>query len=125
MDYKNQPIYSFDEDAPDGEIPVIIPRRHDHAFHVLGPSKLPLFVGSLIGFLSLMLVSKLQYTYDFSTLSITSILLAAFYPSYFISNTMIDSEISIKLLTTFLILLITICSWAKELVIEAEEGHHT
>jgi cytochrome c oxidase subunit 3 len=101
-------------------------KQEGHAFHILTLSKLPLFVGTLVGFLALTFISKLQYTFDFSHLTITSLILSSLYPAYFVSSSGLDAEVDIKLLTIFLALIITLWSWAKELVVEATyQGHHT
>jgi hypothetical protein len=83
-------------------------KQEGHAFHILTLSKLPLFVGTLVGFLALTFISKLQYTFDFSHLTVTSLILSSLYPAYFVSNSGLDAEVDIKLLTIFLALIITL-----------------
>jgi heme/copper-type cytochrome/quinol oxidase subunit 3 len=103
-----------------------IGKKEQHAFHILGLSKLPMFIGTLVGLLALTFITKLQYTSDFSQLSITSWVISSLYPSYFVSTMGVDTEVDIKLLTIFLALLIVLWSWARELTVEATyQGHHT
>jgi len=99
--------------------------REQHSYHILGLSKLPLTVGTLAGLLALSFIAKLQHTFDFADVSITSAILNSFYTGYY-SVSGINTEIDTKLLALLLALIITIWSWARELVVEATyQGHHT
>jgi cytochrome c oxidase subunit 3 len=102
-------------------------RREQHAFHVLGLSKIPIFVGSLVGLLAITFVAKLHPSYDFTGLVLFNFVLARFYPNYQIEGIDdIDTEIDVKLLALLLLLITVIWAWGYELVMEATyQGHHT
>jgi len=83
--------------------------REQHAFHILSLSKLPIFVGSLAGLLALTFISKLQHSYSFADLSVTSFVVSNFFTAYF-NTPRVDSEVDLKLLALLLILITVIWS---------------
>jgi hypothetical protein len=83
--------------------------REAHAFHILGLSKLPIFVGSLVGLLALALIAKLQYSYSFVDIALERVLASGFYSTY-TNIGELDAEANFKLLGLILVLVTVI--WA-------------
>lgn len=81
--------------------------REQHAYHILGLSKLPLVVGTLAGLLALGFIAKLQHTFDFADVSVTSAILNNFYTNYY-NVSGINTEIDTKLTALLLALIVTI-----------------
>jgi hypothetical protein len=82
--------------------------REQHAFHILGLSKLPIFVGTLAGIMALTFISKLQYSYDFSNISVLGIVLSDFYLNPL--GKALETETDTKLVVLLLLLIIVIIS---------------
>lgn len=104
-------------------------KNQQHPFHVLGSSRLPIFMAAFVGSLAITVIAKLQNVTKLSSfLTIGEDLLQPFFSLPFcLTGQEIPDEATDNRIMTFLVLiLITLWSWARELVREATyEGYHT
>jgi heme/copper-type cytochrome/quinol oxidase subunit 3 len=104
-------------------------RGQQHPFHVLGLSRLPVFMGMFAGSLALTLVVKLQNISNVSGYSLwTSGIMEPFFSIAGVipSAELPDSVIDTRLVQILTLIIIALWSWGRELVREATyEGYHT
>jgi heme/copper-type cytochrome/quinol oxidase subunit 3 len=104
-------------------------KNQQHPFHLLGSSKLPVFMATFAGGLASTVIIKLQNVSNLAKfLTVGSDIMEPFFA---VSNAMPstelpDSIVDARILQFLVLILITMWSWARELVREATfEGHHT
>jgi heme/copper-type cytochrome/quinol oxidase subunit 3 len=104
-------------------------KNAQHPFHVLGSSKLPVFMSTFVGGLAISIIIKIQ---NVSNLSKFLVVGAGIMEPFFsvagaLPNTELpDSVIDSRILTFLVFILLTIWAWGRELVREATfEGYHT
>lgn len=104
-------------------------KNQQHPFHLLGSSRLPVFLSTFVGCLALTIIVKLQNISNVSKFSLVaySIMEPFFSVADALPNTELpDSVIDMRILQFLTLILITIWSWGRELVREATfEGWHT
>ena len=104
-------------------------KNAQHPFHVLGSSKLPVFVSTFVGGLAISVIIKLQNIANTSKFLLVGegIMEPFFTVVGALPNTELpDSAIDSRILTFFIFILLTIWSWGRELVHEATfGGYHT
>jgi heme/copper-type cytochrome/quinol oxidase subunit 3 len=104
-------------------------KNAQHPFHVLGSSKLPVFMSTFVGGLAISIIIKIQ---NVSNLSKFLVVGAGIMEPFFsvagaLPNTELpDSVIDSRILTFLVFIILTIWAWGRELVREATfEGYHT
>ena len=104
-------------------------KHQQHPFHVLGSSRLPIFMAAFVGSLAITTIAKLQNVTKLSSyLSVGQDLLQPFFslPLCLLGQEIPDEATDNRILTFLVLILITLWSWARELVREATyEGYHT
>lgn len=104
-------------------------KNSQHPFHVLGSSKLPVFMAAFVGGLAISVIIKLQNISNMTKFMAVGagIMEPFFMVSGALPNTELpDSVIDSRILTFLVLILITIWAWGRELVREATfEGYHT
>jgi hypothetical protein len=104
-------------------------KNQQHPFHVLGSSKLPIFMSGFAGCLAITLIIKLQNISDLSKfLTVGAGIMEPFFsvmgaaPSSELPDSIVDSRI----LGFLVMILVGMWSWGRELVRESTyEGYHT
>lgn len=104
-------------------------KNAQHPFHVLGSSKLPVFMSVFVGALAISIIIKLQNVSNLSKfLAVGAGIMEPFFSvTGALPNTELpDSIIDSRILTFLVLILITIWAWGRELIREATfEGYHT
>lgn len=99
-----------------------------HPFHLLGSSKLPLFMSVFVGGLAVTVIIKLQNVIPAKFFLVGSAIMEPIFSvaGLVSGSEMPDSIIDTRLVTFIVFILITIWAWGRELVREATlEGWHT
>jgi cytochrome c oxidase subunit 3 len=104
-------------------------KNQQHPFHVLGSSRLPVFMGAFVGSFAITLIIKLQNIADASKFMLVGAgIMEPFFSvaGAFPSNDLPDSIIDGRLIQCLALILMTIWAWSRELIKEAVvEGRHT
>lgn len=104
-------------------------KNQQHPFHVLGSSRLPVFIAAFVGSLAISVVAKLNNVAQLSKfLSIGEDILQPFFslPLCLLNQEIPDESVDNRILQLLGLILLTLWSWGRELVREATyEGHHT
>jgi heme/copper-type cytochrome/quinol oxidase subunit 3 len=104
-------------------------KNQQHPFHVLGSSRLPIFMGAFVGGLAISIIIKLQNISNLNKfLALGSDIME---PFFFISGALPstewpDSIIDTRIVQFLALILVTLWAWGRELVREATfSGYHT
>jgi len=104
-------------------------KNQQHPFHVLGSSRLPVFIAAFVGSLAISVIAKLQNVSKLSQfLSIGEDILQPFFslPLCLMNQEIPDEATDNRILQLLGLILLTLWAWGRELVKEATyEGYHT
>lgn len=104
-------------------------KNQQHPFHVLGSSKLPIFMSAFAGCLAITIIVKLQNVSNLAKfLTVGTGIMEPFFSTMNAapSTELPDSTVDSRILSFLVLILIGIWSWGRELVREATfEGYHT
>jgi len=104
-------------------------KNQQHPFHVLGSSRLPIFIAAFVGSLAISVIVKLQNVSKLSQfLSIGEDIIQPFFalPLCLLNQEIPDEATDNRIMQLLALILLTLWAWGRELVREAtHEGYHT
>jgi len=108
------------------ELKIKYKKASQHPFHVLGLSRLPVFMGTFVGIFAILLIMKLQNITNSGFLILGNLFVGPLFQGAILNSDLPLITVNSCLLNVVIFILLTIWSWGRELINESTyEGNHT